>query len=97
VGQLLGALAELIGALGDVLRRGDQAGVLGGAVPGDRGTGLRDALGELLEAGRELIGSGDQARVLGGAVALDARRELLGAVEEAGLPRSEEHTSELQS
>ena len=82
---LLSAVAELHRAVGHALRGRDQAGALLGAVAGDGGSGLGDAVGEVLDAGGELVGAGDQAGVLGRAVALDARGQLLRAVEDPGL------------
>ena len=85
VGRLLGALAELRGALRDTLRGGDQAGVLGGAVARDRGPGLGDTVRELLDAGGELVRTCLKAWVLRRAVTLHAGGEQGGAIEQAGL------------
>src|SRR5699024_156550 len=70
VGEQLCALAELGGAVGDVLGGGDQAGILGRPVAGDDRCGLVHSAGELLQSGGQLIGAGLQPRVLGGAVPL---------------------------
>src|SRR5690625_4248958 len=85
VGEQLCALAELGGAVGDVLGGGDQAGILGRPVAGDDRCGLVHSAGELLQSGGQLIGAGLQPRVLGGAVPLLPGGQLLRTVEETGL------------